>query len=294
MKILVVEDDDATRFLLLKIVKDMGHETRSASNGVEGLKEVTAFHPDVIFSDINMPEMDGLEMLERVRKTDPNTLVIINSTLDSPKYTLRALQLKANDYVIKPFSEKDITSVVEKYADILSNRTLDREVLGMMYRRDLGMKISNRLDLVGKIVDRLMLETDHAIPLQDRLGIHLGLAEILVNAIEHGNLGITYEQKSKALEDADNGWHKLFETRRQSPPYAERLVDLQFKMDKKACEWLITDQGTGFDLKKLPDSRDPEAMFALHGRGIVLARLQFSEVEYNDTGNQVRLKKYLA
>lgn len=291
MKILVVEDDSGTRKLMTMVLQGQGHETISASDGVEGLKAFKSLQPDVVFADIKMPNMDGLEMLERIRKFDSNALVIINSTLDSPQYTLKALGLKANDYLVKPFKKKDIIDILAKYSGILENRTRTREVYGFILQRDLEMEISNQLNLVDKIVDRLMLETEHAIPVQDRLGIHLCLVEVLVNAIEHGNLQISYEEKTQSLDSASDDWQKLIETRSKSMPYKDRRIHLDFHMNKERCEWVITDQGPGFDWKNLPDPYDPENLLSSHGRGIMLTRLQFDECSFLGSGNQVRLIK---
>ena len=294
MKILVVEDDEGTRSFMTMTVEGQGHETVSAPDGLEGLKIFKTFQPDVVFSDIQMPNMDGLEMLEKIRRIDSNALVIISSALDSPQYTLKALRLKANDYLVKPIMEKDILALLAKYSGILEHRTQTREVYGLIYQRDLGMKIFNQLDLVGKIVDRLMLETEHALPGPDRLGIHLGLVEMLTNAIEHGNLEITYDEKTEALEGAPKDLPTLIETRSNTSPYKDRHVNLEFHMNKERCEWLITDQGPGFDWKNLPDPNDPANLLALHGRGIMLTRLQFDECSYLGSGNQVRLLKRIS
>jgi CheY-like chemotaxis protein len=294
MKVLIVEDDPPTRKMMELTVQGAGHETRGAPDGAQGLKCFKEFRPEVILSDINMPVMDGLEMLEKIRRIDANSLFIIISTLDAPTYTLQALRLKANDYLVKPVLGKDLLALLDKYSSILTNRTKDREILGMIYHRALGMKITNRLDLVGKIVDRLMLETEQVIPPADRLGIHLGLVEMLTNAIEHGNLEITYQEKSQALEGPASQWDELVKQRCLAPACADRLVDLAFHLTKDRCEWLITDQGPGFDWQNIPDPHDPANLLAPHGRGILLTTLQFSEVTFIGAGNQVRLVKHLS
>lgn len=291
MKVLIVEDEDSIRDLMIMTVQGGGYEAQGARDGAQGLKLYREFKPAVILSDINMPVMDGLELLEKIRRTDSNVLFIIISTLDAPKYTLQALRLKANDYLVKPFIGKNLLALLGKYADILANRTKDREVLGMIFSRALNMKIANRLDLVSKIADRLMLETEQIISPAERLGTHLGLVEMLTNSIEHGNLEITYPEKSQALDGATNQWQELLSRRCLSPDFADRLVDLEFHLTKDRCEWLITDQGPGFDWMTLPDPKDPENLLASHGRGILLANLRFDEVTYLGKGNQVRLVK---
>lgn len=293
MKILIVEDEEGIRLWMEKVLTDGGYQVKCAEDGEQGLKLFNNFQPEIVLSDINMPNMNGLEMLEEIRKIDPNSLFIIITALNESQLILQALRLKANDYLVKPLSGKDLLILVQKYSDILENRTPDREVLGMIYTRTLGMKVTNRLDLVSKIIDRLMQETEHVISPGDRLGIHLGLAEIIINAIEHGNMGITYKEKSKAVDGTIYEWNELLKERCESPEYGNRLVDIKFQMTKNRCEWLITDQGEGFNWKLLPDPNSLESLNESHGRGIMLANLSFSEITYLGKGNQVRLVKHL-
>ncbi len=294
MKILVVEDEAVTREFMLMTLKGLGHETASAPDGHAGLQVFNAFKPDIVFADIQMPVMNGLEMLEKLRKIDSEALVIINTSLDAPEYTLQALRLKANDYLVKPIMVRELSDIIAKYAGILAHRTLNREVLGCIYRRELSMQIGNQLDLLGKIVDRLILETETALKPQDRLGVRLGLMEILINAIEHGNLAIGYDEKSVAIEKGPNGLEKLVEERLNQEPYRSRHIQIDFYLDRERCEWLVSDQGDGFDFNNLPDPNDPENLVKCHGRGIMLARMQFDDCRFIGTGNQVHMIKKLA
>lgn len=293
MKILIVEDDDAIRGMMEKTVQRAGYQTLSAPDGAQGLKLFKEFQPDLVLSDINMPVMTGLEMLEKIRNIDANSLFIIISTLDSPEFILQALRLKANDYLVKPALGKKLTDLIDKYATIIAGRTKTREVLGMIYSMTLGMKIGNDLGLVSKIVDRLMFETEQVIAAKDRIGVHLGLFEMLTNSIEHGSLEISYEEKSDAMESEVQTWKSFLQQRYQNPLYASREVCLEYLLGEDRCEWLITDQGPGFDWKSIPDPANPENLLASHGRGVMLAALQFDEITYIGKGNQVRLVKKL-
>lgn len=293
MKVLIVEDDAAIRSMTEKTINRAGYETQSAADGEQGLKLFKEFKPEVVLSDINMPVMNGLEMLERVRSVDADVLFIIFSTLDSPEYILQALRLKANDYLIKPVPGRVVTALLDKYATIIAGRTRNREVLGMIYSLTLGMKIGNDIDLVSRVIDQLMLETEKNIGPADRFGVHLGLVEILTNSIEHGNLEISYEEKSLAMAGTVTQWKEFLQQRYQNPMYADRLVNLEFKLDKNRCEWLFTDQGPGFDWKNIPDPSQLDNLLEAHGRGIMLSSIQFDEITYLGNGNQVRLVKHL-
>lgn len=293
MKILIVEDEAPIRLLLAKTVQSMGHEAEIAEDGVTGLAKFKTFEPDIVLTDILMPKMDGLELLEHIRKISSDAVVIIVSAHGSAEYTLKALQLKANDYIMKPFRPRQLKDYLDKYEPILKSRTIDQEILGMFMKREFILQFSNDLELVAKLADKLMQETYNTIPKNCRLGVHLGFAEVLLNAIEHGNLGITFEEKKNALEKEGDEWKKLLAERLSDPKLKSRHTRIHFLMSPEACEWTITDEGNGFDWHNMPDQSDPEVLLAANGRGILLARMQFDELEYNEKGNQVRIKKYL-
>ncbi|MFZ2960893.1 MAG: response regulator [Candidatus Ozemobacteraceae bacterium] len=291
MKVLIVEDDDGTRFVLGKVAKNEGHEVKMAPDGAAGLVLFREFRPDMVVSDIKMPKMDGLRLLEQIRNVDYDVVVVIISSMESAEYTLKALRLRANDFFVKPVREIDLVAMYKKYQNILQTRTKEREIVGMILQKNLEMRIFNQLELVGKVVDRLMQEAEHHFPPVDRLGIHLGLVEIITNAIEHGNLEITFDEKTHAMEGGCDTWQDLLLSRSGKPGYSDRYVTIEMKIDTSHGEWIITDQGSGFDWKKIPNPNAPENLLKSHGRGVLLTQFEFDEVMFLEKGNKVRLVK---
>ncbi len=294
IKILVVEDEDTARLLLVSGLKKHGYEVVGAKDGVEGLQAFGDVKPDIVLSDIMMPRMTGLEMLESIRKTNSSAVVIMTTSQDTADFTLRALRLRANDYLLKPVNLRDILALLEKYSAILEDRTRNVEVLGAIYERRLGMAIGNRVELVAKVVDRLMLDTEGLLAPTGRLAVHLALVEVLVNAIEHGNLEIAREQKTAALNAGGRAWADLVAARLADPVLAARQVKIEFTMHTDCFEWVVTDAGRGFDFKSLPDPTDPQNLLRATGRGLILARLSLDELSFLGTGNQVRMRKLRA
>ncbi len=294
MKVLIVEDDEASRQFMVTLVRDEGYEVAEAANGAEGLKCFESFQPDLVFSDISMPIMDGLAMLEKIRRLSYDAIVVMTTAFGTAEYTLKALRLRANDFLVKPVLPQDVIANLKKYQDVLATRSSEREVFGMILHRELTLQLGNQPAIVSRVVDRLMQETEGRIPAADRLSTHLGLLEIIMNAIEHGNLGITYSEKSEALEGSSADWPNLVKSRMLELPYKNRSVLIQFQMDSECCEWIITDEGDGFDWEKVPDPNDPENLLAANGRGIMLARLSFDDLTYLGQGSQVMLRKNLS
>ncbi|HEY9070097.1 MAG TPA: response regulator [Candidatus Ozemobacteraceae bacterium] len=291
MKVLIVEDDPGSRAFMVKAVQNLAHEVMEAEDGEAGFKCFGAFEPDLVLTDIQMPRKDGLALLEAIRRQNDDVIVVMTTAMDAARFTVRALQLRANDYLVKPVSLTQLAATLEKYADILASRTQDQEVLGLFDVRSFRLRLPNRPRLVGRIADRLMSETVNTISKPERMGIRLGLIEILTNAIEHGTLGITYDEKTLALEQGPKGFHELVEHRLATEPYRSRETSVEFFLDQTGCEWTIRDGGDGFDFSSLPDPTDPKNLLSLHGRGIMLARMQFDALEFRGTGNEVWLRK---
>jgi DNA-binding response OmpR family regulator len=103
-KILVVDDEPEVRQLMEHFLTERGYEVRIAENGRLGLAALDSFTPDVVLLDMHMPEMDGLETLQRLASRAPSLPVIMVTVNDDVETTSRLLQLGAADYVPKPFN----------------------------------------------------------------------------------------------------------------------------------------------------------------------------------------------
>ena len=291
MKVLVVEDDPGSRTYLKDAVESQGHEVRTAEDGALGLSAFNEFEPDLVLTDIRMPNMDGLELLKAIRRQDFDTLVVMITAFGSEEHVLDALRNRANNYMRKPIELKELLPLVRKYATVVRERALDLELSKMFAGGEFTLRLGNQIDLIYKVADHLASQTACSIEAKDRLSVQLGLAELLWNAIEHGNLGITFEEKSEATEEGGDSLAKLYRERSEDPARAERKIQIDVKIDESGCQWVITDEGEGFDWKNLPDPTDSEGILRFHGRGIFLCRHYFDELEFLGKGNVVRVKK---
>ena len=105
IKLLLVEDDANLRYIVQSSLEDLigGYEVKVAENGWEGLEAWKEFRPDIIISDIDMPVMNGFEMVKRIRETDGDTPILFASALTSPKDVRSGYEIGVNNYVKKPF-----------------------------------------------------------------------------------------------------------------------------------------------------------------------------------------------
>lgn len=113
-KILIVDDTAFMRVLLKQIVTNNGYEVcGEAANGVEAVAKYKELQPDLVTMDITMPEMDGLQALEEIMKMDANAKVIMCTAIDEQERMIRAIELGALEYFIKPFDEERISTMMK-------------------------------------------------------------------------------------------------------------------------------------------------------------------------------------
>lgn len=110
IKLLLVEDDANLCYIIRGGLEDMigGYEVITAANGEEGLAVWKEQQPDVIVSDIEMPVMDGYEMVRRIRQTDDDTPIVFTSGRVSPKDVVKGYELGINNYIKKPFLAEEL------------------------------------------------------------------------------------------------------------------------------------------------------------------------------------------
>lgn len=114
-KLLVVDDAAFMRMTIKKMVEAHEHEViGEAGNGVEAVKKYIELKPDVVLLDITMPEMNGVEALQNIKRLDPSARVIIVSAMGQQTMVAQAIQSGAKDFVVKPFEEDRLVAAVER------------------------------------------------------------------------------------------------------------------------------------------------------------------------------------
>ncbi len=114
-KILVVDDSFMMRTMIKNIMSNAGYEVvGEASNGIEAINKYKDIHPDLVTMDITMPELNGLEALKGIKEIDKNAKVVMCTAMGQQPMVLDAVKNGAMDFVVKPFSAKDIVKSVNK------------------------------------------------------------------------------------------------------------------------------------------------------------------------------------
>lgn len=287
INILIVDDEPMICSLLDSFLAGVGYISTKAENGIEALEmlEENVSKFDLVILDRNMPKMNGLELLKKI-KSHPslkNIPVIMQTGLAKKHEILEGLNAGCYHYLTKPF-EKDVFISIIKTAvsDYQNYRSLQEELKQQsqsLMLLDAG-RFSYRTLSEARVLTMLLAA---ACPEPDKVAS--GLSELLINAIEHGNLAITYNEKSLLLKN--QSWEKEIEQRLTQNNYKHRYVSVGFERSKDHINIFIQDQGDGFEWQQYLEFC-PERSLDAHGRGIAMAKMMsFDILEYKGNGNEV-------
>ena len=288
--VLIVDDNTMDRRLAAGFVEKVGMATKQAIHGKDALEQIRRDPPDIVLTDMLMPEMDGLELVRHIKAEHSSIPVILMTAHGSEEIAVKALKIGAASYVPKQNLARDLTHTIR---DILSVATVKRDeqkALACLSESNLIFVLGvahtgTHESIVGYLQTQLRAWRlcDEA----DLIRIGTALHEAFINAIEHGNL----ELASDLRDSPDGAYQILGEQRRRQLPYRDRQVYVTANLTRDAARITIRDEGPGFDPRRLPDPTKPENIGKISGRGLLLIRTFMDEVTFNETGNQITLIK---
>lgn len=286
--ILIIHPDRAEVEPLFELLKPPEYHlsfspTISDQEGVIGNNEML-----LVLLSTALQEADALDYLKKNKALFKNNLMLLNFGKDMD-YLLEGLAQGALSFFDIHFNPNEIRTLLnlffknrllrEKFHFLQRNIVSERKELSLS---NLDIYDSNRVNLIlGYITDSIK-------PLfapEDYLGLSNGLYEMLINAVEHGNLGIDSEEKEQLLDAGTYAEILSKKVRENLQPVHVLLTN-----DREKIVIQITDQGKGFDHRARVEGKKE---LTLSGRGISIARHYFDEVNYSGTGNSVALVKYL-
>ena len=155
--VLVVDDESSVREVLTDIFADNGFSVKTAVNGQDALKKLDDLHPDVVFMDIRMPEMSGIEALEIINTRGSQIPIILMTAYGSTETTIEAMKLGAFDYLMKPLNIKEVMRVLEKAIEIkeLIDDNMSEPKKNIEYKDDQMIGFSPIMQNVYKTIGRV-------------------------------------------------------------------------------------------------------------------------------------------
>jgi DNA-binding response OmpR family regulator len=286
-QILVVDDEVINLQIIREYLEDTGHQLDLVTSAEQAWEHLIAGERsfDLVILDRMMPGMNGIELLKRL-KADARFMaipVIMQTAATAPDQVREGIEAGAYYYLSKPYEPETLLAIVRAaLVDIDVRESARQEAQAHVKAMELLDHAEFRfraLDEVGPLIQ--VLASLCAQP----ESVASGLSELLVNAVEHGNLGISYADKKRLR--LENTWEDEVARRLSLPEYRDRSVVVRVARLPDHLEFTVIDEGAGFDWRRYLDF-EPERATDPNGRGIAMARmLSFASVQYNGCGNTV-------
>jgi len=290
LRILIADDNADLRRLFQAVSKSLGLNVLLAEDGQEAYTVFMEHEPDIVVTDYDMPKMNGVDLLKKIMLTANDTRTVLLTGVGNEQVAIDALESGADLYLKKPVDISSLKKLLTQEADTIVRQRQLHNISMLIKERQLKLRFETNVYKIPDIIALLIEKVEAYLPSHDLLKVELGLSELITNAIEHGNLGITYAEKSEALKN--NELENLYKIKLGSEEYKKRTVSVNFYMNNAFCEWEIIDQGDGFDWQRQPAPCIGNKLLCLHGRGIFISKIQFDEIEYIGKGNIVKARKY--
>jgi CheY-like chemotaxis protein len=284
-RLLVVDDEEINREIISEYLEGEEYEITMVENGERALAALGAQSFDAVILDRMMPGLDGLEVLRRMQHDARLRVVpvIMQTAAAGHDQVAEGLRLGAYYYLTKPYHRDSLVAVVNSAVDVMRRRrALSREI--EQYQGLLVLLDDGRFR-VRTLPDAHALAAGLGTLAADSPSVALGLVELLINGIEHGNLGISFHDKAGLL--AADAWEREVEARLALSENADKYVQVHVQREGSVMRITIRDSGPGFEWRRFVDLDESRALHP-NGRGIAVARhIAFRSLEFVEPGNEV-------
>jgi len=297
--ILVVDDSEIDRKLVGGLLKpQIDWIVQFASDGVEALDTISEIFPDVIVTDLQMPNMDGIQLCHEAKKSAPHVPIILMTGKGSEELAAEALKAGAASYVPKSALASSLLDTVEQVLLLASRNTSIHRLMKSNSLARYRFDLENDPTLIAPMTDfvKMTMESIELGDQGDQRHCALAIEEALINAMFHGNL----ELEPTEVQAARKAMHEGETTpeaseRSRLEPYSDRKVHIDIEFKANAVTMLIRDQGQGFDAAGgLECANQNSQLSGEGGRGLTLIRKFMDEVQYNSHGNEIKLQLKLS
>jgi DNA-binding response OmpR family regulator len=285
-KILIVEDSPIDQRLIQRLLVRPQWVSQLASNGKEAMELIGKVRPDIVITDLQMPEMSGLELVEAIRASDSSLPIVLVTAKGSEETAVDALRSGATSFSPKSMLARDLVRTVEQVLEMSQRMDYSHDPNLFPTPKSHAVVLRNDLKLIGPTIENMQANLP-AWSDRDRLQIGMALDEALVNAMHHGNL----EVDSTLREGDEQNYYELIRQRKGKSPFNQRVVRVEYEFSDQHVCIQVSDQGKGFDPSTIPDPRTPENLHRISGRGLFLIRNFMDQVAHNATGNQITMTK---
>jgi CheY-like chemotaxis protein len=286
-RLLLVDDEELNLEVLVECLRHEPYELVQAHSGVQALELLRQNRKgfDVMVLDRMMPGMSGLEVIAELQADEQFKWmpVVMQTSAAAPRDICEGMEAGVFFYLTKPYDSDVLIRIVGAAVEEARKwQQLSQTLLSQKKTISYLQQGRFRFQTLDEAYDLAILIAQ-ACPNPEKVAF--GLHELMVNAVEHGNLQIGYEEKTRLQETAQ--WEDEIFRRQSLPENSDKFVEVVFNRSSEQIQLTVTDLGSGFDWQDYQEIK-AERLLESHGRGIAMAKsLSFDHMEYLGTGNEV-------
>ena len=287
-RVLVVDDTAVDRRLAGGILeKDLELDVSYAEDGSEALQKIGHELPDLVLTDLQMPNLDGLELVNHITEQYPNLPVVLMTAHGSETIAAQALANGAACYVPKNDLAESLLETVSQILAFADSDVRYSNLVNCAVKTEFEFELVNDIQLIEPLVDLVqqLASSQELFDSTSRVRVGVALEHALSNAMIRGNLEMSRDEFPIVTSENSR-------ERNEQEPYSDRSVNVQILVTAEKCEVRIKDRGPGFDVSIVPKSGDPEAFKDGVGRGLVLMTTFMDQVEFSDSGRELMMCKF--
>ncbi len=285
--ILVVDDSAVDRQLMNGLLsKETDFSVQTAENPRAALEQLAESEIDIVITDLQMPDTDGLELVRSLSAQFPDLPAILVTAHGSEEIASAALAEGAAGYVPKAHLADRLVETVRNTLALLNAERSYEDLVNYTTLSEFRFELPNDPALIPPLVDlvqQMMSGIGHCNTVQ-RLRLAVALEQGLLNALYHGNLEVPSGTSIPSSEEiAGPKLEKIIGERNEDPKYKDRKVTVCIQITREKAKFIIEDEGNGFTLPSDLHVSDHG------GRGLVMIRAFVHEMTFNEKGNVLTL-----
>ncbi len=291
-RVLVVDDSATDRVLAGRLLQQQNEfEVSFANNGREALEALRGGAPDAIVSDLQMPEMNGLELVSAVRRDFPSIPVVLMTARGSESIASEALRCGAASYVPKVSLGDHLRDTVRRIVGAARADRMHSRLMHSLDECDCRFRLRNDAELIEPLIAHIQ-ELLRCLPLEDegeRLRVGLAVKHAVLIAHHHGNLELPLDGGL-----ADRDFYEQSTARRHESPYSSRTISVSAHVSPEQAVFTIRHDGPGIPFSRLSKDLPNAAIDHSWLSGFVLMPTVMDDIRYAEDGMEIGLLKKAA
>lgn len=286
--VLIVDDTAVDRRLAGGLLENEPNlDVCYANNGNEALLKISSSLPDLVVTDLQMPDVDGLELVTTIGEKYPELPVVLMTAHGSENIAAQALASGAASFVPKSELADNLVETVMHVLMMAESDARYKKLIRCATKTDFEFNLENDPAIIDPLIDMIQQLTvsQGLLSPNNRVQMGVALEHALNNAIIRGNLEISRESVPVVSR-------QIVKERAAEEPYCQRTVYFRALVTRDAARFTIRDMGPGFDTSSIPPAGDPESFRDGRGRGLVLIQTFMDEVEFDAKGNELKMVKF--